>query len=603
MTTKLRRACILALVALNVTGGAAALMAQTAPTLDARIFLRPMNNDDTSAYKLAPAPQRSAGLSTVGIGQPAYLEVLVNKAIPAEQIAGVTWELASRPSTSKAELVDGPIGMDVPTYEPSDRAISQVAGRKMLRPDVPGQYTVTATVSTVSAGKATLRQIITGATYVGIKACGTCHSIPVGTESVSKAASWSQTVHSKIFKDGMNGVASDHYGQNCLPCHTVGYDADPAAAGNGGFADLAKKLNWTFPTVMKEGTYDTVPEALRNVGNIQCENCHGPGSQHVVSGGNKTLISVSMGSGDCGQCHGALNNHYRAAEWANSRHASATRSPSGAGREGCVGCHTGLGFMERIRDGQAKTVDYVAINCQTCHDPHGQTNDTHLVRNPGPVSLLDGTAVPESAGKGALCMTCHQSRQHANVYAATTAGTARFGPHHSPQADMLVGSNGYSYGLDIPGSAHVYAVDDSCVGCHMQPMTSAITGFTRAGGHTFNVKGEVPGKGTVELVGECQKCHGPRLKTFDFPLLDYDGDGKIDGVQTEVQHLLDKLSALLPPVGTAKTSLTIDAKWTPAQLKGSYNWQFVNNDGSRGIHNTAYAVGLLKASIADLSRK
>ncbi len=49
-----------------------------------------------------------------------------------------------------------------------------------------------------------------------------------------------------------------------------------------------------------------------------------------------------------------------------------------------------------------------------------------------------------------------------------------------------------------------------------------------------------------------------------------------------------------------KTALTIDSTWTKPQLEAAYNWPFVNNDGSQGIHNTAYAVGLLKASIANL---
>ena len=39
---------------------------------------------------------------------------------------------------------------------------------------------------------------------------------------------------------------------------------------------------------------------------------------------------------------------------------------------------------------------------------------------------------------------------------------------------------------------------------------------------------------------------------------------------------------------------------TRAQLKAAYNYQFVLEDGSFGIHNTQYAVGLLKSSIADL---
>jgi hypothetical protein len=107
----------------------------------------------------------------------------------------------------------------------------------------------------------------------------------------------------------------------------------------------------------------------------------------------------------------------------------------------------------------------------------------------------------------------------------------------------------------------------------------------------------------VELMGACQKCHGTDVTTFDFELFDYDGDGVIEGVQTEVQHLLDKLSTMLPPNNKVKTTLEMDATWTQAQLEAAYNWQFVANDGSRGVHNTAYAVGLLKASIANLSKK
>lgn len=102
------------------------------------------------------------------------------------------------------------------------------------------------------------------------------------------------------------------------------------------------------------------------------------------------------------------------------------------------------------------------------------------------------------------------------------------------------------------------------------------------------------------MTGACQTCHGPEITTFNFPLMDYDGDGVIDGAQTEVQHLLNNLALQLPPVGQAKTSLTIDSTWTQPQLEAAYNWLFVNNDGSLGIHNMAYTVGLLKASIANL---
>jgi len=47
--------------------------------------------------------------------------------------------------------------------------------------------------------------------------------------------------------------------------------------------------------------------------------------------------------------------------------------------------------------------------------------------------------------------------------------------------------------------------------------------------------------------------------------------------------------------------LNISSSWTQPQLEAAYNWLFVNNDGSLGVHNTAYAVGLLQASIANLT--
>ncbi len=109
-----------------------------------------------------------------------------------------------------------------------------------------------------------------------------------------------------------------------------------------------------------------------------------------------------------------------------------------------------------------------------------------------------------------------------------------------------------------------------------------------------------------DLVAACQQCHGPTVTAFDFPLQDYNGDGVIQGVQTEVQSLLNQLSTLLPNTQwrggwPGKNALATVRPGRHRSWKRTYNWQFVNNDGSLGIHNTAYAVGLLKASIANLT--
>ncbi|PWU08009.1 MAG: hypothetical protein C5B51_08530 [Terriglobia bacterium] len=583
-------------VVLLAAAGTATVHAQT--PLQADVQVRPLTRDEISAYKLPSTLQVSAGLTTVGLGEPAYLDATVNSAIAEKDILSVTWTLTARPAGSAAVLSDSPLTKNVPLFEPSDAVVSRLAGRSLLRPDVAGAYVVTARIATLTGGTADVGQTIIAGTYMGRAACTACHS---GGLAEVKAPTWSKTAHASIFTQGMNGVASDHYGTGCLACHTVGYDAT-AGAVNGGFDDVAKQLNWVFPTTLKAGTFDTLPMELKNLGNIQCENCHGPGSQHVRWGGSTLEISVASNTGVCSQCHAAATHHIKSAEWNNSMHAVATRDPSGAGREACVGCHTGTGFVDRVNGAATPRTAYSAINCQTCHEPHGQTTPgsaPHLVRSLASVKLADGTVITEG-GNGKLCMNCHQSRQNASVYAATAAASARFGPHHGPQADMLQGANGFTYSQKIPSSAHIWAADDSCVTCHMQTVDAADPSLSHVGGHTFKPSWTDADNKTHDLVAACQGCHGPNVDSFNFPLMDYDGDGVIDGVQTEVQHLLDKLALLLPPAGQSKDALTIDTTWTRAQLEAGYNWQFVKEDKSLGIHNTAYAVGLLKASIADL---
>ena len=581
-------------VALMAVAATTTLNAQT--TMTPRLVVRALTNGDIASYKLPSTTQISGGLETVGLGEPLYLEVQIDIGIPAQQIAGVLWTLTTKPASSNATLTTSPLGTNVPIAEPSDRLVYQVAGRQLLQPDVHGMYVVTATVTAGSSGTTTLAQTFIAGTYVGVAACSKCHSGGLATVMVP---SWSQTEHATMFTQGINGVDGTGYGAGCIACHTVGYDAN-SKVNDGGFSAIAAQLNWSFPTTLQAGNFAAMPAALQGVSNIQCENCHGPGSEHANYGGALDAISVPTNSGACSQCHDEPTHHIKSAAWANSVHAVTTRDP--VGNATCVGCHTGTGFATRMNGQTITDTTYHAIDCYTCHEPHGltaPTNDSHLIRNMASTTLADGTKVT-TAGEGILCMQCHQARVNASTYVDTTAGSAHYGPHEGPQADMLMGTNGYTYGQEIPTSAHQFAVTNTCIDCHMQTVASTDPAFMNAGDHTFSTTYAPAGKPAEDIVAACQTCHGPDVTSFDFPLLDYNGDGKIEGVQTEVQHLLDQLSTMLPPNNQVKTSLTIDSTWTKQQLEAGYNWLFVTNDGSRGIHNTAYAVGLLKASIANL---
>lgn len=608
------------------------------PAMQGQITLHPLSPQDIKDFGLTGI-QGASGLNTVGIGEPVYLEALVNAAIAPSNILSVTWTLIGKPVGSAialGPLPASPLGTNVPTYKIADRInqsgspVYQVAGRALLRPDVTGimseQYTVVATINTSGSGTTNLIQKITAGRYLGISACSLCHNGSPGIPN--KVAPWSQTLHATFFTKAIDGLKSDHYSKNCIVCHGVGNDTN-ALAVNGGFDDVAAQVGWTFPTVLTNGNWAAVPASLKNLANIQCENCHGPGSQHAFFLGNTNLIAVSYVAGNCAQCHDSEPQHVKVAEWSNSLHARVTRTPSGPGREACVRCHTAPGFRNFIENAETGTAyvtntTYEAITCAACHDPHDASNP-HQLRAANSITLPEGTTVT-NVGLGALCMECHHSRNgEANQNIAnyklglpTWAGGSSFGVHDSTAGDMVEGVNAITYGKVIPSGSHSAVISNVCVGCHMQPVATTHPAFGQAGGHTYSMTYKVVNGGvtnTQDLVDVCIKCHGP-ITEFDFARKDYNGDGIIEGVQTEVQHLLDKLSTLLPNstyqsnpdnyvadglVKVIDARATVKTNWPTKFLQGAWNYGFVSVEGSHGVHNAPYAVGVLKASIANLT--
>ncbi len=132
-----------------------------------------------------------------------------------------------------------------------------------------------------------------GNDYVGVKKCKACH--------FKQYKSWDQTKMASSFenlKPGVNGEAKKKAGldpgkdytrdASCVRCHTTGY-------GKGGFVSL-------------EQTPDLI--------NVQCESCHGPGSEYrVIMKENKEfklaeviqagLLLPSEKSNNCLECHGS----------------------------------------------------------------------------------------------------------------------------------------------------------------------------------------------------------------------------------------------------------------------------------------------------------
>src|SRR5207248_2207038 len=120
------------------------------------------------------------------------------------------------------------------------------------------------------------------------------------------------------------------------------------------------------------------------------------------------------------------------------------------------------------------------VTCVACHDPHDAKNPNQL-RLYGDTPLLPGGFAGYGMGKGALCLSCHNSRNGAQTGSSTltylhedgekyNAGnpTGYSAPHQACQGDVFEGRNAYFMGTTLPAVSRHSAVEDTCVGCHMQ---------------------------------------------------------------------------------------------------------------------------------------
>ena len=583
-----------------------AFLATTAQAQQARIRFRPLTPQEIKNAGLTNTTQKSTGSQNAGLGQPVYMEALLTNGL-ANSLVTVNWTLLSAPAGSVATISGGPLSNSVPTYDGGDRSGYFVAGRAMFKPDIVSSFNFDTsqiidydirTDIVLSNSTIRLTNSVYGAKYIGQNhyLCVLCHA--------DKQTLFNQTAHSTAFKEQITGAGSDHFSSKCISCHTLGYDTTPEAV-NDGFDDIATSIGWTFPTNLVESNWTMMNTNLKNKANVQCESCHGAASAHMVSLGNTNAIDITLSSGTCGTCHDSLPQHVKTYEWFSSLHSTGyVFRFSGS----CIPCHSSAGFIETWDPYYApsnkspRATSQEGIACAACHDPHTIGMGEHQLRNIPTAMLSNGFVVTEAmAGSGVLCMNCHHSRQDAN---ATVAGTGSISPHHGTQGDMLLGRNAIEYGMNMPSSKHLSAVTNSCVGCHMQLIASSSfsNANTKVGGHTFKIawdNGTPQEDDDVHVTEVCKTCHVGVYNTFDFGGEDYDRDGAIEGVQSEIQGLLETLGKLLPPLGS--TQVTYSASYTPAQRKGCWNWFYVWEDKSLGVHNPKYAAAILQASIDDLN--
>ncbi|HVM60977.1 MAG TPA: hypothetical protein VMV72_08925 [Verrucomicrobiae bacterium] len=552
------------------------------------------------------------GVFTVAcsIQTPAHPNIPVGvTAFYKNQTNSMNWSLVSKPTGSAATLT---------------HTNGLIAA---LRPDVTGVYVIQDNVTGQTLTN-------TAANWTGVQFCAICHGPGNNVNQADIVTPWSQTEHATMAQRGVDGVLSSHYNESCFQCHTVGFNQSPAAASNGNFYAVQQQLGWQFPAVLKSGNYASMPAQLQNVANIQCENCHGPGSQHPGS------PSISLDEKVCSSCHQDGDFHVYPEEWELSPHAAGyeTVSDSEGNNSTCANCHSPQGYIDRTKGLSPIRTGTGPATCQVCHDPHniqgfpeaahqvrvydtvtiGDLTKTNGIVNPnGTVTVTNSTVTLTGKGPSAVCMSCHNARalpyQNAGTVGNPKPDYMATLPHESTATEVLNGFGGANQDVPMGNSFHTYLAE--CVDCHMYS-----GGANTAGHHTFSMSDEVSG---ADNVAACNQCHSSEgfgsnaVTNFDYVSVnaqDYDGNGIIEGVQTEVQGLLASLSNKFADVGitvyddypfilaSSYTTITNQYPSEAAPIRRAlWNRTLIEKEGSFGVHNTQFTVRLLQSSYTDLS--
>ena len=284
----------------------------------------------------------------------------------------------------------------------------------------------------------------------------------------------------------------------------------------------------------------------------------------------------------CTECHNDTTLiDGKATAWGDSLHGTGEAYVRGTSAD-CAGCHSGGAFSERIAAGlgpdqvEAGDPNPTRQDCRACHQIHtSYTMDDFALETTDAVSLYAIEGVTFDGGQGNLCANCHQPRRDAPVAenGVITGISTHWGPHHGPQSAMLLGVGGA--GVEAgSASSHYKLVENTCVTCHMGENAS----------HTFEPN-----------VAACLECHDG-AENFD-----------INGVQTEVQGMIDELGAQLVAAGVL-SDVTADGHPTVTEAPENvgialYNWLYVaHEDKSLGVHNAEYTKALLQAGLDALQQ-
>ncbi len=313
------------------------------------------------------------------------------------------------------------------------------------------------------------------------------------------------------------------YSKKCIGCHTTGIrDLRQNADGEWVYTAFVDILGPTRdpnnPSVADwdgDGNFDLL--------NIQCEACHGPGGQHVISRGdpakivNPAKLSTAEENEVCGQCHSRVKsvpggvhdwpyNDATGESWypGSGPLAAFYTDAGGYWPDGETSRQHHQQYEDFYRSSKP-TFQFHPVRCTECHRAHSARMQSTIVS--------DNVSIPTAVNNNTLCLACHATH---GPFAEISKEEVKDYAANLPKIASVVSAHTY----------HPYGPERSmglsrCTTCHMP--TTAITAIAYdIHSHTFDV---VPPEKTLMYQAQggmpnacAVSCHATKVNSFGLGL-------------------------------------------------------------------------------------